>query len=80
MRMRVVILRVSHASIVPAESVSLNPRRAVCSHSASIPPHSASSIRGFFDYTLAPTCDVSIYNDVHHMHQHTSQCYGGEYE
>ena len=34
-RMRVVILRVSHASIVPAEAVSLNPRRAVCSHFAS---------------------------------------------
>ena len=51
-RMRVVILRVSHASIVPAERVSLNPRRAVCSHSASIPPHSASSIRGLTIHSL----------------------------
>ena len=32
MRMRVVILRVSHDSIVPAETVSLNPRRAVQRH------------------------------------------------
>ena len=32
MRMRVVIVRVSHDSIVPAETVSLNPRRAVQRH------------------------------------------------
>ena len=37
-RMRVVILRVSHASIVPAEAVSLNPRRAVRQKTLIHPP------------------------------------------
>ena len=41
MRMRVVILRVSHASIVPAEAVSLNPRRAVRRHERLSPTKSA---------------------------------------
>ena len=43
--MRVVILRVSHASIVPAEAVSLNPRRAVHAHSAFVPRADSISTR-----------------------------------